>query len=188
MVYCRIGVLIFFRQIMFPGLLLMTQITAIVLCATLQTSGAETLETPQEVWAGFDPRKEPLNIEKLKEWSEDGAVYQEFYFTAEMYEGQPVRVYALYAAPAGGKQLPGVLHIHGGGQTANIRWLKFWTARGYAALSFDFAGKWDNREKYTDYGKLTYGGWAEIKRCWKTWSQRCGPRNGITGRFWRGGL
>jgi len=134
---------------------------------TAATQASDAIQTPQQVWAGFDPHKEPLDIKKIKEWSEDGADYQEFYFTSETYEGAPVRVYAIYAAPKGGKNLPALLHIHGGGQTASPNWLKFWTARGYAAMTFDFCGKWADREKYTDYGKLEtsamggHQGWLE---------------------------
>ena len=131
---------------------------ALSLLVNAPAAMAETIDTPQQVWAGFDPRQEPLDIEKLKEWSAEGVHYRKFYFTAERYEGEPVRVYTLYAAPEGGKKLPAVLHIHGGGQTASPNWLKFWTARGYAGLSFDFCGKWQSRQNYTDYGKLSYGG------------------------------
>ena len=30
--------------------------------------------TFEQVWAGFDPRKEPLDVEVLHEWEEDGTV------------------------------------------------------------------------------------------------------------------
>ena len=31
-------------------------------------------QTFEELWAGYDPRKEPLETEVLKEWEEDGVV------------------------------------------------------------------------------------------------------------------
>ena len=31
-------------------------------------------KTYEELWAGYDPRKEPLDVEVLKEWEEDGVV------------------------------------------------------------------------------------------------------------------
>ena len=135
-----------------------TSLLAIGMLGLPRATFADNPQTPQEVWASYDPRKDPLDIKKIKDWTEDGANYSQFYFTSETYQGTPVRVYAIYAAPQGGKNLPALLHIHGGGQTANLNWLKFWTARGYAAMTFDYCGKWGNREHYTDYGKLDYGG------------------------------
>src|SRR5580704_4529018 len=108
----------------------------------------QVLDTPEKVWQGFDPREEPLDIEVLKEWTEDGANYKEMYFTGMTHDGEKVRAYAIYSAPKNGKNLPGIMHIHGGGQTVSPRWLKFWNERGYAALTFDFCGKWKDRAKH----------------------------------------
>jgi hypothetical protein len=41
-------------------------------------SPPEAIDTPQKVWADFDPRREPLEIETLRQWSEGGARYHEF--------------------------------------------------------------------------------------------------------------
>jgi hypothetical protein len=68
-----------------------------------------------------------------------------------------VRVYGMYATPVGKKNLPAVLHIHGGGQTAYVGWLEFWAGRGYAAMSFNWGGEWANRERFTLWGKLIQG-------------------------------
>ena len=68
-----------------------------------------------------------------------------------------VRVYAISSVPEGQKNLPGILHIHGGGQTVNPGWLRFWNERGYAALTFNWGGKWPGRDKFADWGKLTQG-------------------------------
>ena len=132
------------------------------------TSGGPQPQTPQEVWAGFDPRSEPLEIETIKEWTEEGARHLEFYFRGETYDNAPVRVYAIYAAPQGGKNLPGLLHIHGGGQTASPNWLKFWTAHGYAAMSFDFCGAHEGRTRFTRYGKLLQGNQGQGKNMAET--------------------
>ncbi|MCE9526943.1 MAG: acetylxylan esterase [Planctomycetales bacterium] len=118
-------------------------------------------QTPAEVWAGFDPRGEPLEIEVTKTSVEDGVVNRELWFTG-MTEGETkVRVYAIYAAPEGNAKHPAVLHIHGGGQTVAPAWLKFWAKRGYAVLSFNHGGKRPGTEKFTDWGKLTQGNQAE---------------------------
>ena len=113
--------------------------------------------TPEAVWAGFNPRKEPLEVEVLRRWTEHGAVHTEFTFTGMTHEGSKVRVYALSSAPEGKTGLPGVLHVNGGGQTVNPKWLRFWNDRGYAALTFNWGGVWPGRDKFTDWGKLAQG-------------------------------
>lgn len=47
--------------------------------------------------------------------------------------------------------LPAVMHLHGGGQTVNKRWLEAWTARGYAAFTCNYHGEWPNRKRFTIY-------------------------------------
>lgn len=113
--------------------------------------------SPQEVWAGFDPRQEPLEIEVLRNWTEYGACYTEFTFTGMTDKGTRVRVYAISSIPAGKTRLPGILHIHGGGQTVQPRWLRFWNDRGYAALTFNWGGIWPGRNRFTDWGTLIQG-------------------------------
>src|SRR5688572_27156784 len=123
------------------------QFFALCLCVSVVCpSFANEITTPAEVWAGFDPRAEPLEVEVLKEWDEHGAHYREFFFTGMTHEGSKVRVYAVYSAPIGAMKLPAVLHIHGGGQTAYAPWLKHWNNRGYAALTFNWGGRWEGRK------------------------------------------
>ncbi|MDF7809411.1 acetylxylan esterase [Pontiellaceae bacterium B12219] len=112
---------------------------------------------PEEIWAGYDPRAEPLDEEILKTWEEDGATYKEVYFNGELFDGKYVRIYGIYAAPTGAKNLPGLLHIHGGGQTVNKDWLKVFTAEGYAVLSINWGGEWPNRERYTLWNGVENG-------------------------------
>ena len=108
--------------------------------------------TPEAVWADFDPSKEPLEIDVTKRWGEHGSNLTEFTFTGMTHEGSKVRVYALFSIPEGKDHLPGILHIHGGGQTVDPQWLRFWNDRGYAALTFNWGGAWPNRDKFTDWG------------------------------------
>ncbi|HZL87325.1 MAG TPA: prolyl oligopeptidase family serine peptidase, partial [Pirellulaceae bacterium] len=127
-----------------------------------KTAQAEKLTTPQQVWAGFDPRVEPLEIEVQKTWEEDGVVLRELTFTGMTSADSKVRVYAIYGAPKDGQHLPAVLHIHGGGQTAYAPWVKYWAQRGYASLTFNWGGKWPGRDKYTDWGNLRHANHAEV--------------------------
>jgi len=113
-----------------------------------------TITPAAKLWADFDPRKEPLEIVTVRKWTEDGSDMHAFYFTGETYEGEKARIYAVYGAPKNtSKKLPAVLHIHGGGQTAFVEWLKFWNRRGYAALTFNWGGEWDNRPRAAVWGE-----------------------------------
>ncbi len=93
----------------------------------------------------------------MKTWTENSAIYREFTFTGMTHDGSKVRVYALSSVPEGKTKVPGILHIHGGGQTVNPQWLRFWNDRGYAALTFNWGGVWPQRDKFTDWGKLDQG-------------------------------
>src|SRR5205085_1479776 len=102
----------------------------------------------------------PLDIEILKTWQEDGCAFEKLRFTGEAENGGRTRVLAIQGAPIDGKRLPGILHIHGGGQTLSPQWVTFWAKRGYVCVSFDFCGKWESRTEYTDWGPIPQGNMA----------------------------
>ncbi|BBH23543.1 hypothetical protein Back11_48880 [Paenibacillus baekrokdamisoli] len=108
--------------------------------------------TPEQVWKDYDPSREPLEVEVLKQWTEDGNGFKEMYFTGKTIGAEKVRIYAVYSAPLPGKQLPGILHVHGGGQTVNQDILRYWNERGYAALSFNWGGRRTDGKAYTQWG------------------------------------
>lgn len=120
------------------------------------------IETVADLWAGFDPRALPLDVEVVKAWDEGDTHLEMVYFTGEEFDGEKTRIFGYFGRPkkVAGK-VPGVLHIHGGGQTAVLDWPRFWAARGYACLSFDFCGNTNlpqlgpgyKREHYTRWGK-----------------------------------
>ena len=112
-----------------------------------------------DLFAGFDPRPEPLEIEIVKEWDENGVHYEQMYFTGQVFDGVKTRIYAYRGAPSKGKNLPGMLYCHGGGGSANLSWVKLWAERGYVCVSFDFSGDTNKnglpqfrREHFTKYG------------------------------------
>ena len=94
-----------------------------------------------ELWAGYDPRKEPLRTEVVREWEEDGVTIRYVRYFIGTFKGKPAWMAAFYAMPKGGKKLPGVLHMHGGGQRANLHLVKYHARRGYAALSVNWGGR-----------------------------------------------
>ncbi|MDC0143957.1 acetylxylan esterase [Verrucomicrobia bacterium] len=101
-------------------------------------------EVPQnvtELWAGYDPQKEPLRTEVVREWEEDGVVVRYLRYYIGTFKGKPAWMAAFYAFPKSAKNLPGVLHMHGGGQRANLTLVKFHASQGYGALSVNWGGK-----------------------------------------------
>ena len=121
----------------------------------------EEFSSPADVWRGYDPEALPLGVESIKVWSEDGATFEKLRFTAEEVDGVKVRVFAMQGAPVEGTKLAGILHIHGGGQTASLDWVRFWTKRGYVAVTFDFCGPWAERTEVTDWGPLKHANMAQ---------------------------
>ncbi len=93
-----------------------------------------------ELWADFDPRQEPLEVEVLKEWEQDGAVCRLVRFQVGVFKGAPAKVAAFYAFPQGGQKLPALLSIHGGGQSAGFDSVLKDTVRGYASMSINWGG------------------------------------------------
>ena len=94
-----------------------------------------------ELWAGYDPRKEPLRTEVVREWEEDGVEVRCVRYFIGSFKGKVAWMAAFYATPKGEKNLPGVLHMHGGGQRANLHFVKYHARRGYAALSVNWGGR-----------------------------------------------
>ncbi len=105
----------------------------------------------EEMWAGFDPCKEPLDIEVLKEWEEDGVVLRIVRYRIGIFKGEKAMMAGIYGFPrlrqgyggqaAGGSKLPGLLQIHGGGQYADYKAPLTNAKRGYATLSIAWAGR-----------------------------------------------
>ena len=135
------------------------------LCSALLFSfgplaAAETPQSVTELWAGFDPRKDPLEIEVLKEWEQDGVVCRIVRYQVGVFKGAASRVAGFYAYPKGGTKLPAILEMHGGGQSASLNSVVTYAKRGYAGISINWGGNkmslgqetWGGPQ--TDWGKL----------------------------------
>jgi dipeptidyl aminopeptidase/acylaminoacyl peptidase len=106
------------------------------------TSPARVPQSVEELRAAFDPRRDPLETEVIREWREDGGVFRHVRFLVGTFKGKPARMAAIYGFPehTAGK-LPAVMHIHGGGQRGSLSEVKFLVGRGYAALSVNWGGR-----------------------------------------------
>ncbi len=122
----------------------------VVLTQCAAASGQETLpavtkdsvpRTVEELWARFDPRAEPLDTETLKQWEEDDVVLRIVRYRIGLFKGQKAMMAAVYGYPKEGRDLPGLVQIHGGGQYADHRAVLTNARRGYATISIAWAGR-----------------------------------------------
>lgn len=116
-----------------------------LLWALLTPLTAEEIpQSVEQLWADFDPRRDPLQTEVIREFQEDGAVIRHVRFVIGTFKGQTARMTAIYGFPEGAtrqnEKLPAVMHIHGGGQRAFLSEVKLLVSRGYAALSVNWGG------------------------------------------------
>ena len=118
----------------------------LALGVSLPLPAAEQPASVPELWADFDPRREPLETEIVREWREDGGVYRHVRFRIGEFKGRPARMAAIYGFPEQRPgPLPAVMHIHGGGQRGSLSEVKFLVARGYAGLSVNWGGDGDGK-------------------------------------------
>ena len=105
--------------------------TAFLFVGAARLAAEETLPSlvdgasPQnvdELWRGFDPRKEPLETEILHQWEQDSVILRVVRFRIGVFKGQPARLAGVFGYPksaSGDRRVPGLLQIHGGGQYAD---------------------------------------------------------------------
>src|SRR5690348_9565263 len=119
------------------------RIVSICLLVVLSTCGSapHRARNVDDLWKDVDVRSLPLQVENLDEVREDGIVIRKLLYTSERDGDFPARIIAYYGFPAAApKGLPAVLHIHGGGQSANREYVRYFARKGYAALSIDWGG------------------------------------------------
>jgi len=126
-------------------------------CGSLRAD--EVPQSVEQLWADFDPRKDPLETEVIREFREAGAVIRHVRFLVGTFKGQPARMTAIYGFPVPTKdatghtatpkeRLPAIMHIHGGGQRAFLHEVKMLVGRGYAALSVNWGGDGDGQPPF----------------------------------------
>ena len=116
----------------------------LVLLAVFTCGPARAAEAPRTVeslWADYDPRREPLDAKVVREWEEGGVVFRYVTYHIGKFKGVPARMAAFYAFPKGGRRLPGLLHLHGGGQRAFLHEVTYYAKRGYGCLSINWGGR-----------------------------------------------
>ena len=95
----------------------------------------------QALWAGYNPRQEPLKTEVLKQWEQEGVVMRVVRYRIGIFKDRKAMMAAIYGFPQGSTNLPGLVQIHGGGQYADYRAVLTNAKRGYATISIAWAGR-----------------------------------------------
>ncbi len=126
----------------------------LIVCSLVSASEPDTLppledaQAPKsfaQMWAGFDPRAEPLEVEVLKEWQEQDVLLRIVRFRIGLFKGRKATLAAVYGFPKDDSEsrikLPGLVQIHGGGQYADYRACLTNARRGYATVSIAWAGR-----------------------------------------------
>ena len=138
-------------------------VLTLVHCAA--SAGAETFtpyapgavpQTVTDLWKDYDARKEPLDIEVVKEWQADGVVSRYVLFTVGTFKGSQARIAAYYSFPANGKKNAAFVWSHGGGQRAERGRGVYFASQGYATVDINWLGRplEEGIEANTDWGKV----------------------------------
>lgn len=145
----------------------LASLTAAAVLALLAIEAANGNEPPtpksvEDLWSGFVELDQgtPLEAEVLKAWEQDGVSCRIVRYQVGIFKGAPSRVAAFYAYPTGQTNLPAILEMHGGGQSASLDSVVTYAKRGYAAMSINWGGNkmslgaelWTGPQ--TDWGKL----------------------------------
>jgi dienelactone hydrolase len=109
-----------------------------------------------DLWKDVDFRKDPLETEIVKEWTEDGVVCRYVMFTVGTFKGEASRIAAFYTFPEGAGKVPGVVWAHGGGQRADLEHGRYFAKHGYAMVDINWGGReiLEGVEKNTDWGAI----------------------------------
>lgn len=98
-------------------------------------------QTAADLWADFDPRKDPLETHVVREWERDTVIFRYVTFHIGTFRGTPARMAAFYAFPKNAPRQPALLHLHGGGQRAFLHEVEFYARRGYPCVSLNWGGR-----------------------------------------------
>ena len=113
-------------------------VTLALLCNVASVFAQDVPQTVEQAWADFDSRREPLEVEVIRESVADGIVLKHVRYVVGTFGGKKTRVAAFYSYPEGGSKLPGIVQLHGGGQRAMPDAARFWASHGYAAVAVNW--------------------------------------------------
>ena len=130
-----------------------------VLCAEETFTPYAVEHVPQsvaELWKNYDPRREPLEVQVVKEWKTDEVVTRYVTFKVGTFKGVDARVAAYYSFPTSGERHPAFVWSHGGGQRAERGRGIYFAKQGYASIDINWLGRpmEADVDVNTDWGKV----------------------------------
>lgn len=94
-----------------------------------------------ELWMDYDARKEPLDVQIVKEWKADGVVTRYVTFKVGTFKGTDARIAAYYSFPANGEKNAAFVWSHGGGQRAERGRGVYFAKQGFATIDINWLGR-----------------------------------------------
>ncbi|MDF7823592.1 NPCBM/NEW2 domain-containing protein [Pontiellaceae bacterium B12227] len=125
-------------------------------------NGGLSPQTVAEAWAGYDPKAEPLEVQVIKEWEEDGMIIRALRYRIGVFKGRKSWMAALYSFPKGAKKLPGIVQVHGGGGMASTKEGINNGKRGYATIYLNWRAD-DRYLKMHDLPPTAQTDWGAVE-------------------------
>ena len=165
------------------------RITLFINLLSLSLCGNETFQpykkssdVPQnalDLWAEYDARAEPLDVQIIKEWKMDGIVTRYVTFRVGTFKGAASRIAAYYSFPDNGKKNAAFVWSHGGGQRAERNRGRYFAGQGFATIDINWLGRpmESDIKTNTDWGKVdpTQGPRFYSKALRKGWKRNLQP-------------
>ncbi|MDA7915969.1 dienelactone hydrolase family protein [Verrucomicrobia bacterium] len=117
---------------------------------------SEVSRNVTDLWKDYDSRKEPLDIQVIKEWKSDGVVTRYVTFTVGTFKGTKARIAAYYSFPENGQKNAAFVWSHGGGQRAERGRGIYFAKQGFTTIDINWLGRpmEEGIEVNTDWGKV----------------------------------
>ncbi len=132
-----------------------------------------------DLWKGYDPRQEDLEVKVIKEWKEEGVVTRYVTFKVGTFKGADSRIAAYYSFPDNGSKSPGCVWSHGGGQRAERGRGVYLAKQGFATVDINWLGREmePGITENTDWGNVdpTQGPRFYSKALRKSWKRGVQP-------------
>jgi predicted esterase len=136
-------------------------------------------QTVADLWKDYDARKEPLDVQVVKEWKADGVVTRYVTFKVGTFKGAESRIAAYYSFPCNGEKNAAFVWSHGGGQRADKNRGIYFARQGFATVDINWLGRPMEPEidVNTDWGKVdpTQGPRFYSKALRKGWKRNLQP-------------
>ena len=161
-------------------------LSVVVLLSTAQAvdtftpyKAGEVPQTATGLWKNYDATREPLDVQVVKEWKEDGVITRYVTFKVGTFRGAEARIAAYYSFPNNGQKNAAFVWSHGGGQRAERGRGIYFAKQGFATIDINWLGRpmEEGIEVNTDWGNVdpTQGPRFYSKALRKGWKRNLQP-------------